>query len=267
MQILGDTLPLIAAEKAGIIKPGVPVVIGETQAETRDVFIRKAAESGSPLVFADQVRSLNDWSWDDGYLRVTINDSHHADSREYLLDLPGYYQTKNLLTVLESIHQLQQAGWNISREALLDGLKHARRQTGLQGRWETLHRKPLLIADVAHNPDGMKQVTGQLEWMKYRHLHMVLGMVKDKDVEKVLALLPTTARYYFTQASVPRALASDQLQALALPHNLAGTAYPDLHSALQAAADNAHEDDMILVCGSVFLVGEVDVDKIRFSGR
>ncbi len=264
MQILGNTLPLIAAEKAGIIKPGIPVVIGETQAETRDVFVRTAAEYGSPIVFADQVRNLNDWSWDDGYLRVSITDTHHADSREYLLDLPGYYQTKNLLTVLEAVHRLQQAGWKISREALQEGLKHARRHTGLHGRWETLHRNPLVVADVAHNPDGMKQVTGQLEWMKYRHLHVVLGMVKDKDIEQVLALLPPAARYYFTNASVPRAMAADQLQALALGYNLAGEAYPDIHRALQAAADNAHADDMILVCGSVFLVGEVEIGRIRF---
>jgi dihydrofolate synthase/folylpolyglutamate synthase len=265
MQILGNTLPLIAAEKAGIIKPGVPVVIGETHAETENVFIQKASANGSPITFADRQRSLNDWSWQDNYLQVSVIDSHHTDSQEYLLDLPGYYQTRNLLTVLESIHQLQQAGWVIPKDAIREGLKTTKKQTGLHGRWETLHLHPRVIADVAHNEDGMRQVTSQLEWMKYRHLHIVLGMVSDKDQDRVLSLMPLTARYYFTRASIPRAMPEEDLRVLALGHGLTGQAYPHVDQALQAAADHANQEDLILVCGSVFLVGEIEMERIKFS--
>jgi dihydrofolate synthase/folylpolyglutamate synthase len=264
MHILGNTLPLIAREKAGIIKPGIPAVVGESNPETNEVFIQAARKTGSSLVFADKQRNLHEWSWEDGYLKVSVTDHHHPDSEVYRLDLTGLYQTRNLLTVLESIHQLQDSGWRIPREAVHEGLQNTRRQTGLHGRWESLHRRPLVIADVAHNADGMGQVVSQLEWMHYRHLHIILGMVSDKDQDKVLALLPGTARYYFTKASIPRALPEEELRNRGKAYGLKGDAYPDVRLALQEAADQADAEDLILICGSVFLVGEVEIEKVRF---
>jgi dihydrofolate synthase/folylpolyglutamate synthase len=265
MQILGDTLPKIAAEKAGIIKPGVPVVIGETHPETREVFLQKTAETGSSIVFADQVRQPQGWSWKDGLLKVSVCAGNNSREDDYMLDLPGLYQVKNLLTVLASTDQLRLRGWVISDQALADGLHHAKSRTGLGGRWEILHRHPLIVADVAHNPDGIREVLKQLEATAYGKLHMVLGMVRDKDVQAVLALLPKDATYYFTRASVPRAMPEDKLREAGATHDLKGNEYLLPNDALQAAVDKAEASDLILVCGSIFLVGEVDIRQVRFQ--
>ena len=266
MQILGDTLPKIAAEKAGIIKPGIPVVVGETQAEVAAVFEETAQRSASALVFADQQRAIQEWSWNSGMLEIALTDKHHADLQHYRLDLTGVYQLRNALTVLAATDQMRSLGWNLPREAIHEGLARARRQTGLGGRWEQLHEHPLVIADVAHNPDGIKQLQAQLEWTLYDKLHIVLGMVRDKDVTSSLGLMPKDARYYFTQASIPRAMPADQLQSLAASHGLTGSPFEDLHQALQAAVSAARKEDLVLVCGSVFLVGEIDLVRIHFPG-
>jgi dihydrofolate synthase/folylpolyglutamate synthase len=265
MQILGDTLPKIAGEKAGIIKKGTPVVIGETHPETREVFVQKALETGSPIVFADQLMRAESWTWEAGLLRVTVREEDNGIPQSFLLDLPGLYQVKNLLTVLASVAQLRTAGWHIPGEALTDGLRHAKSRTGLGGRWDVLHHRPLVVADVAHNPDGIRELLKQLEATPYDHLHLVLGMVRDKDVEAVLSLLPKKATYYFTRATVPRAMPEDQLRDAAALHALYGNAYPKPNNALQAAVNHATASDLVLVCGSVFLVGEVDIRQIRFQ--
>jgi dihydrofolate synthase/folylpolyglutamate synthase len=259
MAILGNTLPKIASEKAGIIKKGIPVVIGETHPETEAVFRSKAAECGSVLHFADQQRTLQEWRWTAHHLEISVTDHTHADMHTYALDLSGIYQLRNLLTVLQSIQVLQQLGWNLPFEKVRQGLASVRKQTGLHGRWETLHTKPKLIADVAHNVDGMKQVLSQLEWMDYHALHFVLGMVRDKDVDQVLALLPATARYYFTRSSIPRAMPEDELANRAEVFNLRGDRFPDVNAAIRNALSQAREEDLILVCGSVFLVGEITI--------
>jgi len=258
VQLLGDTLPKIAAEKAGIIKERTPVVIGETQEETARVFIDKAREQHAPLSFADRVFHIENWYYLDEILVAEVSKEAAVDHYRYQLELSGAYQVKNLLTVLEACRQLRNAGIALDETALSKGLAHTKKLTGLHGRWETIHRTPRVILDVAHNEDGMRQVLSQLELTPYRKLHLVLGMVKDKDVDKVLSMLPATAVYYFTNAKLPRALPVAALMEKAGALGLSGTAWPGVNEALDAARAQAHTDDLILVCGSVFLVGEVE---------
>jgi len=257
MQLLGDTLELIAGEKAGIIKQQVPVVIGESQSETKAVFHHKAADNDARIWYADQLRYSDGMSFNNGYLEVTVATPATDEKQTYQLDLPGVYQAKNLLTVLESIHQLQLQGWNITSDNVRHALQHVKKLTGLHGRWEVLQQHPKMVLDVAHNVNGMQQLTEQLEFEQYRHLHIVLGMVKDKDIDQVLPLLPHHASYYFTKAQIPRALDENELQAKAVAIGLQGHAWPDVNTAVKEALSHAHKDDLVLICGSVFLVAEV----------
>ncbi len=256
MNVLGNTLEKIASEKAGIIKKGIPVVIGQTQTETEQVFVEKAAAMQSPIIFADKKRFIADYKNQHDHLEVMVDD-HHTDRKKYQLDLPGIYQLKNVITVLESIHQLQSLGYNISEDDIREGLSSSKKINGLHGRWEVLQHSPKVVADVAHNVDGIKQLMMQLEMTDYHNLHIVLGMVKDKDVDAVLPLFPKEATYYFTNAKIPRALDAVALQQKSRAHELSGNVYPDVHHALDAAKFHAKKDDLILVCGSVFLVGEI----------
>ena len=260
MNMLGDTLEKIAFEKAGIIKKGVPVVIGEVIAETKHVFERVAAEqTGSQIIYAEEKKYVAGWQYQHHQLTVEVvdksNDSHHT----YQLDLPGIYQTKNLLTVLETAHQLQLQGWNTGIDIIQKALPHVKRLTGLHGRWEVIHHNPTVILDVGHNVDGMAQITKQIELSDYHHLHIIIGMVKDKEIDAVLKLLPKHATYYFTRAQIPRALDADSLLENANRLGLNGNAFDNVNTALQHAIRHAHTKDMILVCGSVFLVGEVSL--------
>lgn len=259
MNILGDTLEKIAFEKAGIIKRNVPVVVGEYHEASGPVFVRRAREQKSAVYFADRERLVTNWSFDgpdDLTVEVTLN---HTDQKDYYtLDLNGLYQSKNLLTVLHAVHLLREGGWKIPQPVVHEALKKVRHLTGLHGRWEKIHESPLIICDVAHNIDGIRQILRQLEISTYHHLHVVLGMVKDKDISGVLSQLPTHAKYYFTQAGIPRALPAADLQAAGAEAGLEGDTYPDVNAALKNAVESAHKDDMVLVCGSVFLVGEVD---------
>lgn len=263
MNILGDTLPKIASEKAGIIKPGIPAVIGEFDPLTAPVFIDKAAREEAPMVFAEDVWKSDRYRHQDGLLIV---DAHRNGSEERIsctLDLPGIYQVKNLLTILSAIDQLRSVGWNLPEEKVLEGLKDAGRRTGLRGRWEQIRSRPRLIVDVAHNPPGMQLLKEQINITPHHRLHIILGMVKDKDVDAVLKLLPEGALYYFTRAGIPRAMPEEELaeRARIFGHN--GHAYPNIDEALHAAFSGAGADDLVLVCGSVFLAGELDPDKYR----
>jgi len=258
MNILGDSLEKIAFEKAGIIKKGIPVVVGEVLPETEIVFERTAKERNAPLSIASHKRQVVDWNWEKHELVVEVAEDHHTDHKKYHLDLPGVYQTKNLLTVLEACSQLQQLGWKIDDKVIHKGLQHTKKLTGLHGRWEIIHTSPLVVLDVAHNVDGMRQLVQQAEVTEHNQLHIVIGMVKDKDIERVLALLPISAVYYFTKAQIPRALPEDELMETAGKLNLQGDSFPDVNAALEFALQHAHPDDLIIVCGSVFLVGEVD---------
>ncbi|MFT4023855.1 MAG: folylpolyglutamate synthase/dihydrofolate synthase family protein [Flavihumibacter sp.] len=257
MNILGDSLAAIAAEKAGIIKGGVPVVIGEWLPETRPVFEEKAAREAAPLHYAPATFSVIEWQQENDRLTVTVQQQHHEDAQTYTLDLPGIYQLKNLLTVLCTIHQLQQAGWQINEKAVHNGLAHTKKLTGLHGRWELVASSPKTVLDVGHNEDGIKAIVRQLELETFRRLHIVTGMVKDKDIEKALSLLPKKAAYYFTQAQIPRALPAIELQTRAAAAGLTGTAFGEVNLALSAARQAAAPDDLVLVCGSVFIIGEI----------
>lgn len=255
--ILGETLHKIAAEKAGIIKRGTPVVIGETHLETEKIFEEFAKQKNSKLFFADKILQVTDWHHENEELMVEIAMPHKVSHKKYHLDLTGNYQIKNILPVIMAVHILQEKGWQIEEEHIAEGLKHAKKITGLHGRWETINHNPGIILDVAHNPDGVQQLLNQLEITTYHNLHIVLGMVKDKDVDKVLSMLPKKAKYYFSNAHVPRAIPASELRKKAMINDLHGEVFDKVGDAIHEARSTAHKDDLILVFGSVFLVGEV----------
>jgi dihydrofolate synthase / folylpolyglutamate synthase len=203
MNILGDTLEKIAAEKAGIIKQGIPVVVGETLPETKTLFEDRARDMGSPIYFANEVRQVADWEQSGHKLQVDVVADHSEERKKYTLDLPGLYQAKNLLTVLEAVQLLTKRGWKIDEKDIMHAVGNTRKQTGFHGRWEVIHQQPYTVLDVAHNEDGIKQLVSQLEHCDFKKLHIVIGMVRDKEISAVLALLPKYARYYFTKAQIP----------------------------------------------------------------
>ena len=258
MNLLGDSLEKIAVEKAGIIKQDIPVVIGEVLPITKPIFEQIAEEKNAPLFIASEKRQVTGWDWNKNELVVEVAEKHHIDHKTFQLDLPGIYQIKNLLTVLEACSQLQQLGWKIDDIIIHKGLQQTKKITGLHGRWEIIHYSPLVILDVAHNIDGIRQLVQQAELTTHKQLHIIIGMVKDKEVEKVLASLPANAEYYFTKAQIPRALPEDELMEKAKEVGLRGHSFPEVNEALLVALQHAHPDDMIVVCGSVFLVGEVN---------
>ncbi|MEI2739607.1 MAG: folylpolyglutamate synthase/dihydrofolate synthase family protein [Chitinophagaceae bacterium] len=259
MNILGDSLEKIAVEKAGIIKEKVPVVIGDVLPETEPVFQKKSADKNSSISIATHKRQVIDWNWNQHELIIEVATEHQTDHKTYHLDLQGVYQTKNLLTVLESCSQLQQRGWKIDEKIIQKGLKQTKRLTGLHGRWEVIHTSPLVVMDVAHNVDGIRQLVQQAELTSHNQLHIVIGMVKDKDIDRVLSLLPKTAIYYFTKAQIPRAIPEDELIERAGKLKLKGDTFPDVNEALEFALQHTHPDDLVIICGSVFLVGEVEL--------
>ena len=261
MNLLGNTIGAIASEKAGIIKPTIPVVIGETHPESIPVFLTAAYNSS--ISFAQEKRYIHDWLFQEQLLQVTIVDKEKNEYHRYLLDLPGFYQTKNLLTVLEACEVLTKAGWKIKEEDIQKGLSTVKKSTGLLGRWDQIHRYPTVVLDVGHNADGIKAILAQLDLCSYKQLHWIIGMVKDKEIDEVLSLLPSTAKYYFTKAQTPRALDESALQKKAAQLGIIGNTYPDVNLALNAAMEQAEQNDLILVCGSVFLVAEVD--RIPFN--
>ena len=258
--MLGNTPEKIAAEKAGIIKHTIPVVIGERQPGTDTIFQEKASLENAPLVFASEKRFVAEWQSEINMLVAGVAVSHTDNKTYYKLDLPGIYQTKNLVTVLEAVKLLQQQGWDISDEHVHHALQNVKKLTGLHGRWETIHQHPTVILDVGHNEEGIKAIAAQLEIITFHHLRIVIGMVKDKEVDKVLTYLPGTATYYFTRSVIPRALPEQELAEKGKSAGLNGTHYPDVNTALKAALSHADKDDVILVCGSVFVVGEVDLN-------
>lgn len=258
MNLLGDTLEKIAGEKAGIIKQHIPVVVGETVEEIKPVFEAKAQAMQAPLHFAYDQFTVIQKETIDHKLHVAIQETATNDVLPYTLDLPGIYQTKNIVTVLAAVRQLQQQNLAITEEHLQTALAATKQINGLHGRWEVLQSNPTLVLDVGHNEDGMKQIVAQLAASTYQQLHLIIGMVKDKEVEKVLALLPTDARYYFTKAHIPRALPETDLQQKAAAFHLIGNCFENVNAAIANALQHAHKDDLVLVCGSVFLVGEVE---------
>jgi len=264
MNMLGNTLDKIAYEKAGIIKKNIPVVVGEDHPETHSVFVNKAREENAPLSFADKKRFVADWRFEKQELVAEVTSVHSNDKHYYYLDLNGIYQVKNLITVIEAINILQQLNFNISEAQVHRGLKHVKRLTGFHGRWELVHEQPRIVLDVGHNEDGVREIVRQIEITDHEELHLVLGMVKDKETEKILSLLPKQGHYYFTKAQIPRALSEEELAKKAKDSGLNGNHYSHVQIALQAAVSHANKKDLIVVCGSVFVVGEIDMSAIAF---
>lgn len=265
MNILGDTLEKIACEKAGIIKPNIPVVIGEYLQETKAVFENKATACNAPIHFAQDEYAVSNIKVATRQLSCNVTSLAHHITERFALDLNGLYQTKNLCTVLCAEAILLKQGFIINNEAGKVALANTKNLTGLQGRWDVIAENPMIVLDVAHNEDGIRQVLAQTtayqqpagELGTKKNLHFVFGIIKDKEVSKVLAMLPTDAHYYFTNAHIPRALAAKDLQAKAAEFGLEGGTFDDVNEAVAFAKQNAAKDDLIVVCGSVFLVGEV----------
>lgn len=257
-QLLGDTLEKIAFEKAGIIKPNVPVVIGETNTATEVVFRSMAESKNAPIFFADQeykteysLLSL------DGKQVLNISKKGKPVFMELKLDLPGNYQQKNVPTVLQTIEILINKGWKIDDEAIHSGLSEAAKITGLMGRWQIIGNNPLIVCDTGHNEDGLKMVMEQVGNTAYKKLHIVFGVVADKDLKRVLQLLPVEAAYYFTKANLPRALNEQELMKQAAQFGLKGESYPSVIEAFDAAKEKAGKNDFIFVGGSTFVVAEI----------
>jgi dihydrofolate synthase / folylpolyglutamate synthase len=264
MDLLGETLQKIAFEKAGIIKPRVPVVIGEEQQEIKDLFLRIAEERESPIYFASRKRFPGEWKIEGQLLFVQLTEIHNNTKKNYHLDLPGLYQLKNIVTVAEVVSILNQKGFNISDANMQIGLKQVKSLTGLHGRWDILHENPLVVIDVGHNEEGMKAIAKQIENTTHEELHIIVGMVKDKEVEKIISHLPQQANYYFTRAQIPRALSETELAMMAKNMGLKGRSFGNVKLALEVAVLNANPKDLILICGSVFLAGEVNLKEISF---
>jgi len=255
--LLGDTLPKIAFEKAGIIKPNIPVVISQTQPETEQVFRDKSKETNSPILFADKIyKIINVDNQNPNWQSFDIESNDGFFLKDIRLDLRGIYQKHNLPGVLLALDILKDKGFSISDKQTKDGLAVASASTGLLGRWQTLQDKPMTICDTGHNIDGITQVLEQIAKVKREKLHMVIGMVGDKDIEGVLALLPKDAIYYFTKAAIPRALNQLVLADKAACYNLKGNTFPTVKEALDAAKKNATPNDLIFIGGSTFVVAE-----------
>jgi dihydrofolate synthase / folylpolyglutamate synthase len=265
MYLLGNTLPEIASEKAGIIKPYVPVVIGETRPEIKEVFVAKASEAESPIFFAEEEYGIEEVVQTTDTITVTLWNEELNEEEELACDLPGIYQQKNIRTAITAVEVLNSEGYILHKKAIHQGLAKVKASTGLHGRWEVLRKSPLVVLDVAHNLDGIQQLKEQIELSVFNRLHIITGFVKDKDVEKILEQLPKSAIYYFTNAHIERAFPATELLEIAAKHHIEGRNYDDVNVAIEAALDNSDQEDMIVVCGSVFLVGEVDISKFALQ--
>lgn len=253
MALLGDTLEKIAGEKAGIIKPGIPAVIGIRDKAYDFVFERKAEEVHAPLEFAT----------DEWLIAHKANGTYDVARRDWWAfgdlecELKGDYQQKNIPAVLEAILPLRKQGLHLTDEHIRAGIAHVIRNTGLLGRWQTLATQPLTVCDTGHNIDGLSEIVKQLGHCHYERLHFVIGMVNDKDIDHILRILPQDAIYYFTKASIPRALNEQILAAKAREAGLHGECYPTVAAAYAAAQAQASANDMIYIGGSTFIVAEV----------
>lgn len=263
MNLLGNSLPEIAAEKAGIIKPKVPVVIGEFQTEVAKIFKEKAEQESAPIRFASEewiVQKVEKPNVISEYLEVLAQPKNPLGidlNSLFELDLTGLYQLKNLKTTLSSLDELQKQGFNLTYDTVFTALKQVKPLTGIEGRWQTLSTQPLIICDTGHNPEGIKEVLKNIAATPHQNLHFVLGMVNDKDSSKVLSLLPPKATYYFCKPDISRGLMPEVLKAQAEKFNLDGAIFSLVKKALAAAKRNAGVDDLIFVGGSTFVVAEV----------
>ena len=231
-ELLGSTIEEIANEKAGIIKKNTPVIIGRHQKSCSKIFLKRCKELNSEITFCEPINN-------------------------YQTDLEGDYQKENVNTAICTINMIKKKGFNISKNNISKGLLNVVRNTSLLGRWQILNVKPLTICDIAHNIDGMKEITKQLKKLSYRKLHFILGTVQDKEIDKLLSTLPKDAKYYFCAANIPRSLDKDKLREIAKTHNLLGSSYNNVNHALISAKKNALTKDCIIISGSTFVVAEI----------
>lgn len=260
MQFLGDTLEKIAAEKAGIIKPGVPVVIGESQPELLPVFLARGKECGTLPLSADTVYRVERMARqknDPTHQTVRVLRKNHSFLRDLEVPLPGLYQLKNIATVCAVCEQLGTAGIRITKEEIRRGIEKVVLNTALAGRWQVLSRQPLTICDTGHNEAGLAFVLEQIAQTPHEKLHFVFGAVNDKEIGKILNMLPKKAVYYFCKADIPRGLDAADLSLAAKKVGLSGDAYPSVKAALKEARKRAGFNDLVFVGGSTFVVAEV----------
>jgi dihydrofolate synthase / folylpolyglutamate synthase len=258
VQFLGTTLQEIAGEKAGIIKQGIPVIIGEKQIETTPVFNRIAKEKDAPLFFSDQFTTVLPVKSDNAVLQKFIVKESDGTRVTVEMDLLGLYQSKNLPAIYLAFKQLNQLGFVISSYDLNKGLKQIAKNTGLKGRWQIINNKPLTICDTGHNKEAIKVIIDQINVTPHRNLFMVLGMVQDKDIKGVLRLLPKNASYAFCQSQIPRAMPASDLADLAADFGLEGIVVPDVNDAIHFFQKKAGPDDFLFVGGSTFVVAEIN---------
>ena len=257
-QFLGDTVEKIATEKAGIIKKGIPTVIGESQTDSKPVFLKKAKELSAPIYFADENFRID-------YALFTTDEKQSFNVYygntliypELKIDLLGQYQKNNLITALQTIELMKQQNFSISKEHIYKGLKNIQKNTGLKGRWQIIGHNPRIVCDTGHNEAGIKQVVEQIRNTPYRKLFMLIGVVNDKNIDTILSLLPKNAEYIFTKANIPRALDANELAKKAKQFGLQGSVVESVSKALETAKNKAEATDMIFVGGSTFVVAEV----------
>jgi dihydrofolate synthase/folylpolyglutamate synthase len=258
---LGTTIEQISEEKAGIIKPKIPVIIGETEVKTKNVFIKKAVQQNAEIIFADstfKIQNVHQKVMEDRLLlSMDVLKNTELIYKNLKSELLGLYQQKNIPTVLSAIEELETFGFIISKEHVIAGIVNVVTNTGLMGRWQILSQQPLVIADTGHNESGIKEVTAQLKQTPHEQLHFVLGMVNDKDISTILDLLPKKAIYYFCKANIPRAMDGIVLKNMAATNGLLGNVYPNVSAALQAAKLKAQPNDLVFVGGSTFTVAEI----------
>ncbi|KAA6319466.1 Bifunctional protein FolC [termite gut metagenome] len=253
-QFLGNTLEKIAVEKAGIIKENTPVVVGEMVSETKSVFIRRANELNAPIIFAEEENLILGAEKDEENHRIIYHTDRYGT---FSGELEGLYQLKNTNTLLSVINQLTEKGYRIKEKDVHNGFANVSKLTGLWGRWQRLQEHPTLVCDTGHNVAGITYVVNQLKKEKFNKLHIVIGMVNDKDISGILTLLPKDAIYYFSKANIARALPENQLMQLAYSFGLKGNCYPDVSTAVKAAQEKSLPDDFIFVGGSTFVVGDL----------
>jgi dihydrofolate synthase/folylpolyglutamate synthase len=255
--ILGNTLEEIASEKAGIIKPKIPVVVSERQEGIDSIFIRRAAETNSLIYFAsDDFRYTRHERQQKTYYNVYYRED--LIFRDLYIPLQGYYQQKNLSGVLKAIEILDHNNWGVTAAGVVEGLANVIELTGLKGRWQRLGEKPLVICDTGHNIDGMSEVVKQIATQSFQKLHFVLGVVRDKEVDPLLDILPIDAFYYFCEAKIPRAMKAEELAFKASARGLQGKVVADVNQAVSEARRIASPDDMIFIGGSTFVVAELE---------
>lgn len=256
MSILGNTLEAIAYEKAGIIKKNKPIVIGKSNSATAQVFNEKATSCFSKIIFTEEEYEIENIKQENDLLSFIIK--HNNQERTIVSPLSSLYQLENIRTVVATIDELKLLGYLISDTTISNGILKTIQNTGLRGRWEKISDHPKTIIDVGHNPDGIKEILRQLSLTAYKNLHIIIGLSKDKDYVEILSMLPKDASYAFTQSNIPRALDASTLKQEANQFKLEGSTHNNVNDALAHVRMKADPNDLILICGSLFVIGELD---------